>query len=558
LLRERDLRDILSAADMRRGKHKQLGSAAFFAAFGTFASQASAIITFGDPGNNYSTIPCGLGNYLGDFGAYLGTPISSNCLVTAAHITNATSYQYLFNNGTDTTTTYTVQIAATLDDLAIWQIAPSDNATFSIYAPLYSGGSGNEVGQQLIDTGRGVQRGSAVTGGWAWGGNNGPISWGTNTVSAIINGSQEGDSPDLGGNFLNYAFNNNPSDPNECILANYDSGGGVFVDNNGTYQLDGVNSAVDQVYDSNGNPVQAALYDDTGYYYYNSENQLEQITANEAGPLTSYATQISSKLNLVDEVTGVISPANAAAFPVENDGGLLSVYSNLTTGAMTGSGYLVVGSNSTPATLTLARGSGSSSLASLSIAAGSTLDITDTEVIINYGANPDLKATILAYLASGSNNGAWNGTGIISSTAAAAGNYGVALLDGADSIDPDLTSGELEIAYALYGDITLQGVVNGEDFHILASNFGQVVTNGWEDGDFTYSGEVNAQDFSLLAANFGLTADGEDPAIPQSDWAALEAFAAANGLTLNVPEPATGAIALAAGVTLCQRRRRKI
>jgi hypothetical protein len=75
-------------------------------------------------------------------------------------------------------------------------------------------------------------------------------------------------------------------------------------------------------------------------------------------------------------------------------------------------------------------------------------------------------------------------------------------------------SGELEIAYAQYGDITLQGLVNAADFHVLASNFGQIVTNGWEDGDFLYQGVVNALDFHLLSGNFGQTEIGEDASVP--------------------------------------------
>ncbi|MGD0540037.1 MAG: hypothetical protein ABSB33_00830 [Tepidisphaeraceae bacterium] len=237
---------------------------AFCAGLGAMLPHASAIITFGGTGNNFTTPPGGIGSYLGQLGnGFSGTTISSRVMLTATHISSNTTGSFTFNN-----TTYPMQIAATLDDLAIWQIAPNDSASFSTYAPLYTGN--NETNLPLVDVGYGVQRAYAITGGWVWGSGNGQLSWGTNTVSAIDTDSQLGVSGNLGGDFLQYDFNNNPTDPNECIVANGDSGGGVFVLNNGVYQLAGVNSLVDTVLDSSGNEVLAALYDQYGYYYQNT------------------------------------------------------------------------------------------------------------------------------------------------------------------------------------------------------------------------------------------------------------------------------------------------
>jgi autotransporter-associated beta strand protein len=202
-------------------------------------------------------------------------------------------------------------------------------------------------------------------------------------------------------------------------------------------------------------------------------------------------------------------------------------------------------------TLKLGPQTGAVTVPSLTIASGGVVDIANNNIYIDYGSNTDPKATILGYLSSGANGGLWNGTGIISSTAAANPGYGVAFADGADGVDPNLTSGEIEVAYAQYGDITLQGLVNANDFHILASNFGLVVTGGWEDGDFLYTGTVNAEDFSLLTGNFSLTETGED----SSDLAAMNAFASANGLEpVNVPEPVS--LALLCGASALGLRRR--
>jgi hypothetical protein len=119
-----------------------------------------------------------------------------------------------------------------------------------------------------------------------------------------------------------------------------------------------------------------------------------------------------------------------------------------------------------------------------------------------------------------------------------------------------LSSGQIEVMYTLLGDANLDGLVNGSDFNILAANFNQSIT-GWDQGDFNYDGLVNAADFNDLAANFNQGASG---AASAGDVAALDAFAAANGLSLptsSVPEPASAVmIVMAATGILCRRRHR--
>jgi autotransporter-associated beta strand protein len=245
---------------------------------------------------------------------------------------------------------------------------------------------------------------------------------------------------------------------------------------------------------------------------------------------------------------------------------ILSTSNTYTGGTFVNGGTLVVGANGAlpsgqalsigaSGTVQLATNTGGETLSSLSITSGGVLDITNNHVILSYTTDPN--TTILGYLSTGSNGGAWNGPGIISSTAASNSSYGVGYADGADGIDTSLTSGEIEVAYVQYGDITLSGLVNANDFHILTTNFGHVVTGGWEDGDFTYTGTVNANDFHLLTGNFGKTESGEDLSMPASDWAAIDAFAAANGLSVSsVPEPATASLTAVMCAALLARRRR--
>jgi hypothetical protein len=134
--------------------------------------------------------------------------------------------------------------------------------------------------------------------------------------------------------------------------------------------------------------------------------------------------------------------------------------------------------------------------------------------------------------------------------AVASGQASVSFADGADALDISN-----DVDYLQYGDITLSGLVNATDFHILSNDFGRV-TSG-EAGDFTYGGTVNAEAFHLLAENFGGTDTAETVTMPAADWAAIDDFAAANGLTSssNVPEPASVGLLTITSAALLRRRR---
>lgn len=154
------------------------------------------------------------------------------------------------------------------------------------------------------------------------------------------------------------------------------------------------------------------------------------------------------------------------------------------------------------------------------IGGNGTLNVSTFSMMINYGSGTDPKSALLSELRIGNNAGPLtNPQGITSNGPGFEYTYGVGYADSADGIDPSLTSGQFLIGYTLYGDITMQGVVNGQDFSILSSNFGHTTTNGWEAGDFYSSGEVNATDFSLLSTNFGEFAVVGNAALQQADAA---------------------------------------
>jgi hypothetical protein len=206
-----------------------------------------------------------------------------------------------------------------------------------------------------------------------------------------------------------------------------------------------------------------------------------------------------------------------------------------------------------PGTLRLADGNTTTTLTSLTIKSGATLDITTGSLAIDF-ASPasDPVATIITYLQNGYSNGTWTGTSGIVSTNAAASVASNPLLcvgytDGNTDIGTPAAPNQVLIKLTLAGDALLAAMVNFNDLDIVGRHL-NTTGNDWADGNFTYdpSGAVNFNDLDIIGRNLNQTLGGggiELLTAPQSQN------------TIVTPEPSALPLALVLSFGLITRRR---
>ncbi len=270
---------------------------------------ASAIIFYSTGEVSYNTAaPDGAldgsgWQFQGRFNSYLGTPVGPHHFLAAKHIGGSVGNKFYYGSEVFTTVG---KVEDAGSDLIIWEVSER----FTSYAPLYS--STDEAGKGLVVFGRGVDRGAAVTNtitsgfgpwrttevmtnGWKWGAYNYTQRWGENAVSgtATINGypvlKADWD-PDAG--------------TNECMLADKDSSGGVFIQEAGVWKLAGINYSVGPAatysFNSDGSDsFKAAILDfsgDDSLYYDNGVGWVPLLSTQKS---SFYASRISSRYSWI-------------------------------------------------------------------------------------------------------------------------------------------------------------------------------------------------------------------------------------------------------------------
>lgn len=113
--------------------------------------------------------------------------------------------------------------------------------------------------------------------------------------------------------------------------------------------------------------------------------------------------------------------------------------------------------------------------------------------------------------------------------------------NGADYVDMSFG-----VVYTITGDAGLDGQVNPADLGALAANFG---------GSSGSSGLFSTDNFAVLAEELGKSDGSNADVTSAADFAALQAFEEANGLTASIPEPASLGLLAIGSLGLLARRR---
>lgn len=260
----------------------------------SFSFRAHAVIFESTDDSSFNTTaPTGMlansgWQFQGQWGNFLGTPVSPNHFLTAKHIGGSIGDTFSYGGVSYTTTA----VYNNGTDLNLWEVS----GTFSDHAPMYT--SGNEAGMSAVIFGRGTQRGSEIIAndelkGWTWGISDGQTRWGENTIE---NNS---------GSLVKLTFDLDGG-PNEVHLSSGDSGGGIFVQEDGIWKLAAINYAVEGPwkYESDGDTFNGAVYDRGGLY------RGSTLYADELAddPGVFYGTSISSNYEWLMSVALVPVP----------------------------------------------------------------------------------------------------------------------------------------------------------------------------------------------------------------------------------------------------------
>ena len=296
---------------------------------------SSAVILFGSGDPTYNTTPPtgALTNsgwqYEGQWDGFLGTPIAPQYFMAAQHIGGSVGDTFTFGGVNYTTTAYWDDPNT---DLRIWKV----DGVFPTYAPLYN--TNDEAGKTLVVFGRGTQRGTpvavsqtqttystnvvdlkalgiskkdaqtafpeatfkgtsmtvvtsdlitnAVIKGWQDGSYDGVTRWGQNKV--------------IGAGGLIVSSFTGTNGPSEAYLSSGDSSGAVFIQNQGVWQLAGINYGIDGPFatDSTSTTFYGAIFDEDGLYVNGTLMPCDGVKRQAF----FYATRISPRLAWIQSI----------------------------------------------------------------------------------------------------------------------------------------------------------------------------------------------------------------------------------------------------------------
>jgi hypothetical protein len=156
------------------------------------------------------------------------------------------------------------------------------------------------------------------------------------------------------------------------------------------------------------------------------------------------------------------------------------------------------------------------------------IDLTTNGLIVAPGGGVGSLDPAHQALANGYNGGAWNGNGIMSSTAAVTPGRAVGMaLSGGIGIGTfmgvPVSSSSLVMRYTYAGDANLDQQVNIADLGILAANW-QATPRYWHQGNFNYDDAVNIADLGILAANWQAGATFSETSVVEEEEEEAEAL----------------------------------
>ena len=244
------------------------------------------------------------------------------------------------------------------------------------------------------------------------------------------------------------------------------------------------------------------------------QRSVRRLSASSAITFDSTSGTPTLDLNGSSQAIQALNSFQNGAGAIALGSGTLTVGSGSFSGSFSGSGTLT---KSGPATLTIGQSlrgqnleviggtlavgkstpTAVNTVASLMISGGK-LDLGNSTFSIDSGSAAGVDGMVRGYLASGYDNGKWDGNGIVTSAGT-----GLGFADGADGIVPGLAHGVLRIQPAIPGDANLDGHVNFSDLLLLAQHYGSADAT-WDQGDFDYNGAVGFSDLLKLAQNYGL------------------------------------------------------